>query len=182
VDRAFSHFNHNVAEGREPDGNFPRAVREETARTATGDRGMFAYLSYGEYAPRIAAYLSLFPRERMLFLRFDDLAADPGSALARVCAFLAIDPLAVRPERAHNEARVPRNALVAKVKQSTGPLRDALRPLVPAPLLRRAWRWAHPRPRLEPALRAELTERLRPDILRTQELTGLDLSPWLGDA
>jgi hypothetical protein len=63
------------------------------------------------------------------------------------------------------------------------PIRRALRPMIPhrmrLVMLSRLRRRALHRPELEPAVRRDLVEGYRDDILRLQARLGRDLSSWL---
>lgn len=46
----------------------------------------------GRYIDHLSCYFSLFPREQMLVLLYDDLVADPAGFLAAIYRFLEVDP------------------------------------------------------------------------------------------
>jgi hypothetical protein len=92
VKRAFSHWQMEYARGVEvlP---FARAIREGRARLEGKapnhpDRRVFTYVERGFYGEQVERLLRLFPRDRLLVLRADDLRRDPTHTLARVYAFL----------------------------------------------------------------------------------------------
>jgi len=92
VKRAFSHWQMEFARGVEtlP---FARAIREGRARLEGKaphhpDRRVFTYVERGFYGEQVERLLRLFPRDRLLVLRADDLRRDPTRTLSRVYAFL----------------------------------------------------------------------------------------------
>lgn len=100
VDRAFSHYQHEVALSREPlsfedalAGEEER-VRGEVERMKANSRYFshawwnHTYLARGRYAEQLEHWLSVFPRERLLVLASEDLSADPAGAYARTIDFL----------------------------------------------------------------------------------------------
>ena len=104
VDRAFSHYQHEVAFGREPL-SFEEALaavddrlRGEEERML-GDPAYFShawwnytYRARGRYAEQLERWLAVFPREQLLIVPSDDLLLEPGRAHARVLEFLGADP------------------------------------------------------------------------------------------
>jgi Sulfotransferase domain len=100
VDRALSHYHHEVALGREPL-TFEEAIEAEPERTRgkeerlTREPGYFShawwdytYLARGRYAEQLERWLAVFPREQLLIVASDELAVEPGETYARVLEFL----------------------------------------------------------------------------------------------
>jgi Sulfotransferase domain len=104
VDRALSHYHHEVALGREPlpfedalDAEEDRLGGEEERLAA--DPSYFsrawwshAYKSRGRYAKQLERWLAVFPREQLLILPSEDLGGEPGRTHARVLDFLGAAP------------------------------------------------------------------------------------------
>jgi hypothetical protein len=100
VERAYSHYQHEVALRREPlsfedalDGE-PERLRGEEERMLA-DPAYFSrewwdhtYLARGRYAEQLERWLAVFPRERLLVIPSEELSADASSAYARVLEFL----------------------------------------------------------------------------------------------
>jgi len=104
VDRAFSHYQHEVALGREPL-SFEDALAAEDERLRGEEERMLAdpayfshawwnhtYRARGRYAEQLERWLAVFPRERLLVLPSDDLLDDPAGAHGRVLEFLGAPP------------------------------------------------------------------------------------------
>jgi Sulfotransferase domain len=103
VDRAFSHYQHEVALGRE-ELPFEDALAREDERMAGEVERMLrdpAYFSYawwnytyaarGRYAEQLERWFRSFPSEQLLVLLTDELAADTGATYERVLEFLGVD-------------------------------------------------------------------------------------------
>jgi hypothetical protein len=99
IARAYSHYQHNRREGREPL-TFANAVDAEHERIDRGWARMltdewhdnaavrsFSYLARGRYAEQLERWLRVFPREQMLVMRSEDYFADPNGTLRRVLKF-----------------------------------------------------------------------------------------------
>jgi hypothetical protein len=104
VDRALSHYHHEVALGREPL-SFEDALAAEEERLRgeeerlAADPGYFsrawwshAYKARGRYAEQLERWLAVFPREQLLILPSEDLGAEPERTHARVLDFLGAAP------------------------------------------------------------------------------------------
>jgi hypothetical protein len=103
VDRAFSHYQHEVALGREPL-TFEQAVEQEDVRMRGEVERMlrdpsyfsyawwnYTYLARGRYAEQLERWLAAFPREQLLVLFTEELAADTASVYAHVLDFLGLE-------------------------------------------------------------------------------------------
>lgn len=100
VDRAFSHYQHEVALGREPL-SFEDAIdREEERMRGEVERMLrepsyfshawwnYTYVARGRYAEQLERWFVHFPRERLLVLFTEELAADTAGTYRRVLDFL----------------------------------------------------------------------------------------------
>jgi hypothetical protein len=90
--RAYSHYQHCVAKGVETL-SFEEALAAEKDRLAAGktwDLRHFSYVSRGHYAEQIERWLSLFPREQFLFLKAEEMYADPHACMSLVQRFLGL--------------------------------------------------------------------------------------------
>ena len=100
AERAYSHYQHEVALGREPL-SFEAALDAEEERTRGEVERMvadpayfshawwnFTYLSRGRYSEQLERWLSVFPRGQLLVVPADDLRERPGETYASVLGFL----------------------------------------------------------------------------------------------
>jgi hypothetical protein len=108
VARAFSHYQHEVAQGRETL-SFDEAVAAEPERLGDSEKHLargeiarsfehqnYSYLARGFYAAQIERWLEHFPASQMLVLKAEDLFASPQSAFERVCDFLGLPRFQLR--------------------------------------------------------------------------------------
>jgi len=93
VERAWSHWRMEYARGPETH-PFAWCIREGRQRLFAGEpwghHREFSYVERGFYGEQVERLLALFPRDQILFLRSDDLRADPEPALARTRDFLGL--------------------------------------------------------------------------------------------
>lgn len=103
VDRAFSHYQHEVSLGRESL-SFEEAIERENERMRGETERMlrdptyfshswwnYTYLARGRYAEQLERWFAAFPRERVLVLLTDELADDSAATYRRVLDFLAVE-------------------------------------------------------------------------------------------
>ena len=104
VDRAFSHFQLSVREGRETLG-FEQALEAEDERVAGEEERLLAdpayrggphryqsYRSRGVYVDQLERWWSRFPAEQLLVLRSEDMFDDPAAVYRRTVDFLGLEP------------------------------------------------------------------------------------------
>lgn len=104
VDRALSHYQHEVRGGREPLA-FAEAIEREPERLAGEEERLrsdpayysynhhrYSYLRRGIYVDQLRRWAQHFPRSRMLVLQSERLFSDPGAATDEVHRFLGLRP------------------------------------------------------------------------------------------
>ena len=104
VARAYSHYQHEVALGREPL-SFEDALAAEEERTRgeverlVADPRAFSrawwdhtYVARGRYAEQLERWLAAFPREQLLVVRTEDLGERPAETYASILEFLGAPP------------------------------------------------------------------------------------------
>lgn len=171
VDRAYSHFQMAVRSGRAPAPALPLVPTDAM------------WFSASLYSKALARYLALFGRDQVRVVLFDDLSRRAADVMRDLFDFVGVDPLVqVDTSYEYNPGGLPRHPRLYRATQS---LRNVpgLAQVTPMPLRRLYAQW---RDRglaravaLPPDVRARWQAYYRADILRTAELTGLDLSHWL---
>ena len=163
---------------------FSDALEIEDERIAAGWSPAYAYRANGLYATHVDRWLEVWPRDQLLLLRTDELAATPLETMRAVFEFLGVDP-SFTPD-------------VAERHNVRG---DAVRSLRVAGMLRKRSRWKSLALRVVPPevrqpagrrLRSANTDRRAPDastladlrrfysadLDRLESLTGWDLTSW----
>lgn len=173
VDRAYSHYWHNRARGREPLG-FEDALAAEPTRAPAARQGtLFDYVDRGRYILQLQNLCAVFPRESLLVTIFDDLRDDPAATFRSVCAFLEI-----------SEDFVP-TSLGGKFGSSNLEVRSQtvkrLAKRLPAWARRGAWKLNTrriPQRAMDASTRRRLLDEFRPDNALLEAWLGRDLSGW----
>jgi len=116
VDRAYSHFIHERALGREPYASFAEAIEHEDERIAGEEEKMiadptyysfnhqnFSYVARGRYAEQIERLFEIFPRERVMIFSNERLSMEPAKVYAEILSFLGLPPYELQRFRRHNQ-------------------------------------------------------------------------------
>jgi Sulfotransferase domain len=104
VERAFSHYQHEVRDGRESL-SFPEALERETERLAGEEERLerepgyysynhhrYSYVRRGLYLEQLLRWTRWYPRSQLLVLQSEWLFRDPAAASASVYEFLGLGP------------------------------------------------------------------------------------------
>ena len=116
IDRAFSHYQKELARGFETlsfadaveseperlDGEFERLLDGPTYYSHAYDH--FSYLARGVYADQLARWLEHYPREQLLVLRSEDMFSDAASVHRRALEFLGL-PVRLLPSYPRRNVR-----------------------------------------------------------------------------
>ncbi|MGM0884265.1 MAG: sulfotransferase domain-containing protein [Bacillota bacterium] len=102
VDRAYSHYHHQVRMGTEPL-SFREAIKKEESRLKPEIMKMlkdenyqsppyqyYSYLARGRYVEQLKTWMNLFPTEQFLILKSEDLYSNPAIVFHRVLDFLGL--------------------------------------------------------------------------------------------
>ena len=119
IDRAYSHYQHEVNLGVEK-AAFEDAIRKEKEALASEEQRLgtekgyqsfayqnYSYLSRGIYVDQIKAWRKYFNQESLLILKSEDFYANPRQAMKQVFSFLALPAREAVTYRRYNEARYP---------------------------------------------------------------------------
>ena len=120
VDRAYSHYQHNLRNGIESL-SFERAIDAEPERLGGerermlpgsschgGNLDYFSYLERGHYARQLAQWFEKFPKEQMLLIRSEILFKNGPDAMDGISRFLGIGSFVRRAFRSCNRKRYPK--------------------------------------------------------------------------
>lgn len=102
VERAWSHYRHELRKGREVLGFIEALNIEDSRLRGTADRVLderhleelrrHSYVARGQYMRQIRRYAALFDADRMLVISLDAMRENPSATVSRCCDFLGIKP------------------------------------------------------------------------------------------
>lgn len=188
VDRAYSCFMHAVRDRWETVRTFEEGLALEEERIAAGWEMVWHYTKAGFYANQLKDYFNCFPREQLKIFLYEDLERNAAGMMREIHHHIGVDEnykhnLTVR---ANQSGKVKsREMLIALnwLGSSPNPLRLAARTIFPE---RTRWRfmqklrgWNLKQECMSEKTRKKLTSLFKEDIIRTQELIGRDLTPWI---
>ena len=133
------------------------------------------------YVDGLAPFYEAFGRERIRVIRFDDLKRDALGTVRGLFEFLGVRPDFVPDLAVSNPGGIPRSMLLHKVLNDPR-LRLVAQKLAPEAVIREVKNLRNRnlvKHRMTEEERAGAYAFFHDDILRTQDLTGLDLSGWL---
>lgn len=115
TDRAYSHYLHAVALGREAL-SFEEALDAEGQPERTDDRTPpelwaaaqnLAYVARGRYLEQLERWWAHFPPDRFLLVMSEDFFADPVGVVGRIVEFVGLGPFVPGDVRARNQSSGP---------------------------------------------------------------------------
>lgn len=187
VDRAYSNWMHLWVDGLEPESDFATAWRAEDRRVDAGWAPFWHYRRLGAYGEQLADLISRVGRERVLAMRYREVVSAPIETLNRVADFLGIERDQVSLIPADNSRPFVPNgwrttvlSRLVRAGAAAGSLappqvwRQASRPLTTA--LQHGGR--DQRPRLDPAVRAELVADCLADITLLEDVLEQSFDDW----
>ena len=153
VEKAVSLWMHDFRKGR---------LHGDEPLVYTNAKGLVPSLDRSRFARALCEYVSLFGRDNVKFLFFEDLRADPQGFLDDALEFLGLSRhTGISPERVNPGFDLIDDGI------ALSPPEDAPRPEGTV------------RPMLRKSELAALRQRLRDDIWLVSKITGRDLSHWM---
>ena len=178
-----------------------RAQGRSIPRSAIDPRWL-RYDEAGRLGTRVKAFIDTVGRERCHIVLFDDLAADPQGSYRAMCGFLGLEPWEgtdFEPQRINKTIRIGwlqrllkrppsaiRTALAGekfhqREKQVGASESAALTAIFRVRKHLLEWnKVPAKRQPLDPAVRQQIVDRLRDDVILLSRVIGRDLSHWLG--
>lgn len=185
VDRVYARWVARRRDGLELTPTFEALLEQEWSQPLERDDAHATYMASGIVTPTLRQWFALVPEDRRLVLWFEDFARDTAGSMCSVCRFLGVrDDIDLGTAQRHNASggRI-RHPLVRAIWAASFPLRRSVRPLVPVAWRDAVFRLATRRVDALPLAaetRARLTARYAEEIQALADLTGRDLSAWLG--
>lgn len=167
----------------EDESSFAAALEADArGRTVT----QLTYRERANFATQVERYISVFGREKIQFIIYDDFKADTKAAFRDTLRFLGVDSDSERKfPRINGNKRVRSRALWFVLRRPPKPLRRIIHPITSRRFrstlggyLVRLNAAEEPRPPMEPELRNRLKKEFAPEIDRLSKLLDRDLTGW----
>ena len=185
VARAYSNFLHARRADREPIADFETAFNKEAERKAENWSPLYHYKGKGYYTEQLERYYTLFPKENIKILLFEDLIKNPVESTQDVFKFLNIDNSFIPDiSKKANVSGTPKGIfgwIIMKLRhynlipniQFSNYLPDFMIQFI----FNSAYKKVSP---LAPELKKRLTHTFyKEDVLKLEKLIGKDLQYWL---
>lgn len=183
VDRAFSCYTHLIREGIEPF-SFEGGLKEEESRIRDNWAHLWHYRQAGYYYPQLKRYFKNFGREQIKIYLYEDLNKNSTEIAQDAYRFLGVDDSFAPDLTRMNVSGVPKIRLLQTLLGTQNPVRSALKRILPKSLRKnvakemRQWNLEN-KLQLDSAVRMQLIEDYRKDILKLEGLIERDLHNWL---
>ena len=186
VARAYSNFLHARRADRESISDFETAFNKETERKTENWSPLYHYKSKGYYAEQLERYFTLFPKENIKVLLFEDLVNNPIETTQELFKFLNIDKSFI-PETSKkaNVSGTPKGIfgwIIMKLRYYNLIPNIQFSNYLPNFMIQFIFNSAYKKARpLAPEIKKRLTHTYyKEDILKLEKLIGKNLQHWLG--
>ena len=124
VDRAYSHWKMNLANGRENDKiSFVECIDTAYCRPDKGWGVTHLYVDLSLYYEQILRYLQIFPRQNVLIVFYADLMQSPQEFMDKIFNFLNLEGVTIDINRQSNPSRKPKFPVIQDFFRRHGLLR-----------------------------------------------------------
>jgi len=185
VERAYSNFLHARRADREPISDFEIAFNKEEERKAENWSPLYYYKGKGYYAKQLERYYSLFPKENIKIILFEDLAKIPIETAQEIFEFINVDSSFIPDtSKKANVSGTPKGLfgwLIMKLRYYNLIPNIQFSNYLPGFMIqfifKSAYKKANP---LNTEVKNRLTDTYyKEDILNLEKLIGKDLQHWL---
>ena len=185
TDRAYSNFLHARRSGKEPISNFFKCIEEEENRIKDNWSPLYHYIKKGFYTEQLERYYSIFPKDKIKVILFEDIVNSPRETINDIFRFLEVD--SSQEIDFSNKANVsgdPKGMLGWTVKKmrfyNIMPANSLSR--LPSFMRSFLYKLAYYKPKkMDKDLRTKVTNRYYVnEIKKLEKIIDRDLSHWLG--
>jgi len=178
AERAHAAFHFYHARNIELFDRLPAALAAEMAGQRDDDCPDVWHWRNGFYHANLKPFFEIFPAERIKVFLQEEWRQEPQRVLSEIFAFLGVADDPTIDVRRLNVTKRYYSRTLAEILR--GRAHRWLHSIAPRPLIQQLDRLnSRAVPPMDPALRAELTQSYRADILALEALIGKDLSHWL---
>jgi hypothetical protein len=109
VDRAYSHWKMNLANGRENENiPFDKCIFDAFTKADKAWGVAHLYVDLGLYCEQIRRYLDIFPRKNILIVFYRDLMISPQKFMDDIFKFLDLEAIVIDQDKKSNPSRKPK--------------------------------------------------------------------------
>jgi hypothetical protein len=189
--RAYSWYWNMVKEGKE-DLSFFDALKSEPARMKRDYDGLmkngamtYGYTRGSDYIPQIKTFYQYFSRDRVFFLKQEDILMLPSKRFSELLGFLGVDAEFHPVVETANPPALPRSQQWHKLLHERSAIKDTVKRWLPRKFRYQLKTWlrdanlvSYSYPPMNDEAREFLQEIFSSQIAELEQLTGLDLADW----
>jgi hypothetical protein len=177
VDRAFSHYLHNLKIGFEKNPSFEEALADDEVRHYA------EYLPQGGYATLLKRYFNLFPPDQIKIFLYDDLIKSPAMLMCSIYQFLGIeDSFSGNIIKIHNASGISKSRIIENIF-SSALYQSVAQKMLPFRIKEKVENFVRQKNTFKPKISSLTAHRLHKyfldEIYDLQNLIDRDLTPWL---
>ncbi len=187
ADRAYSHYLMSKRRCIE-DLSFTVALKQEKSRINKDyfNKTNFSYASRGFYLEQIKRYLNYFPKENMMFIRFeDDFIKNRANTIKEIISFLDLEQIDLDVDLKSNVARSSRFKFIQKFIYKQNIIKSFFSFFVSQKRKNKMRSWIYKlvmkpekKNKLSIETKLSLMQQYKEDILELEILIGKNLSSW----
>ena len=182
VDRAFSHYSLMRKLGLETVSSFQKALEIEKKRISDNWAFGWFYRDVGYYGIQLSRYFSIFDREMIKVVFFEDLKANPSLVMQSIYEFLGVSLEVDFHYEVYNEVKLDGYSFVTSMLSSSSVLKNYLKMCINDRTRRKIqhtiMRWNIYKPELDKKTRKILHENYKDDIKLVENLLECRVDFW----
>ena len=193
IDRAYSHYWHNVNRGLHERLTFEKALEAEGERLSSNDKELndlgrirYAYVSAGQYVRQVKVFWNFFPKEDFKLLINEDLhRPNYAQTMNDMQEFLQVPMAEIKYEHSNPSYR-PKSHAFQEIVRRRSFFKELLKKVIPAESriqMKSSLLKMNAAPVAYPPMNPETREKLKgvfaPEIKELENLLNRDLSAWL---
>lgn len=177
VDKAYSQYMHLVREGLETL-SFSEAIAAESHRVKQGWGDMWRYLESGHYGSRLEEFITVFGKENVKIIVFDDFVKNTPLILTDLLKYLSVDPkFKIPTNEIFNRTGAPRSTYISHILRNSSWFKELVKPFFSINHRYKFRNWlmnlnTGDKPELPPEMYRHLLNNFRDDIVRVEGLIG----------
>lgn len=187
AERSFSNYIQKRRNGEEFIKDFNEALHEEQTRKKNNFSPAWFYVEKGFYYNLLKNYYDIFGKKQIKVYLFDDIICNTDFVLKEIFRFLGVNEDFKYDTKTNiDETFLPKSYFLYSILKRRWDIYKYSKNILPSNYrqklknyLNRCWNENKLNPELPEETRLKLIEIYRKDILKTQDITGKDLSLWL---
>lgn len=183
LERAYSSYKHLVRDGRE-DLTFENALSVESQRIDNKYLPIWYYVQAGMYHDQIEKFYSVFGKDKVKVVLYEELKSDSQSVVSELFEFLNLSDLKkLDTSTIYNASGVPKNRTFQSIITSDHPIKKSFVKLIPKGMRDKLKSNLQSMnfqkfPSMQEETRAFLHEQFKEDVHKLSNLIDMDLNKW----